>query len=263
VLRVCLRESVNPFAEAMVLGLGLGRRGAPRESGRKRIQEWLTTQGVDPTRMLADDGSGLSRYDMTSARQMARLLARDARRPGTRLADLLPRGGEGTLRRRFRNLADPSLVTAKTGTLDGVSNLAGYLVRPGRDTLAFSFLCNGFAGSPRPVRLFQDRMLALLAGIPLRPVSVSDTTDSLSGKPATDSLHLRADPTKDSAFARGAVVDSGSTHPHIPVDTAGAANSVRASDSLVAPPGPAPDSTTPGILDSFPVRKDPELSNPP
>jgi hypothetical protein len=213
--------------------------------------------------MLADDGSGLSRYDMTSARQMARLLARDARRPGTRLADLLPKGGEGTLRRRFRNLPDPSVVTAKTGTLDGVSNLAGYLVRPGRDTLAFSFLCNGFAGSPRPVRLFQDRMLALLTGVPLRPISASDTSDTLAGKPATDSLHLRPDPAKDSAFARGAVIDSGSTLPRIPVDTATVPHSVRALDSLIGPPGSKPDSATPGILDSFPVRKDPELSNPP
>ena len=259
VLRVCLRESVNPFAEAMVLGLGLGRRGPPRESGRKRIQEWLTGQGVDPTRMLADDGSGLSRYDMTSARQMVRLLAHDARRQGTRLADLLPRGGEGTLRRRFRNLPDPSLVAAKTGTLDGVSNLAGYLVRPGRDTLAFSFLCNGFAGSPRPVRLFQDRMLALLAGMPLRPVSASDTSDTLAGKPATDSVHLRPDPGKDSAFARGDVVDSGSAPTRTPGDTSAIPTSVRAPDSLVVPSGPKPASAAPGPLDAFPVRKEQEF----
>jgi hypothetical protein len=259
VLRVCLRESVNPFAEAMVLGLGLGRHGAPRDAGRKRIQEWLTGQGVDPTRMLADDGSGLSRYDMTSARQMARLLAHDAHRSGTRLTNLLPKGGEGTLRKRFRNLPDPALVTAKTGTLDGVSNLAGYLVRPGRDTLAFSFLCNGFAGSPRPVRLFQDRMLALLTGVPLRPVTASDTSDTLAGKPETDSVRLRSDPARDSAFARGSVIDSGTTHPRIPTDTSIVPTSIGLPDSLIAPRNPRTSPVIPATSGLLPTRKEQEF----
>ncbi len=238
VLRVCLRESVNPFAEAMLLGLGLGRRGPARESGRKRIQDWLAARGVDQARMLVDDGCGLSRYDLTSTRQMARLLAMDARSGGTRLVSVLPTGGQGTLRHRFQNLPDPSLVVAKTGTLDGVSNLAGYLVRPGRDTLAFSFLCNGFTGSPRPVRLFQDKMIALLAGAPLYPF-LSDTLDSLGGKPEPADSTLVGE---HSLQFRPDSVQVQSIRPSTPAKQAA--------------PGPEP-------VDSFPAGSDQELPTPP
>ena len=270
VLRVCLRESVNPFAEAMLLGLGMGRRGPVRESGRKRIQEWLASRGVDQTRMLVDDGCGLSRYDLTSARQMARLLAMDARSGGTRLVSVLPGGGEGTLRHRFRNLPDPSMVVAKTGTLDGVSNLAGYLVRPGRDTLAFSFLCNGFTGSPRPVRLFQDKMIALLAGLP-PCTTLADTLDSLGGRPESadsklvpeDSIPRSPIHGRDSTFVRCPAPDSAAIHRRDPSDTVQFhPDSVRVPS--VHPPFPAMHVVPgPGSLDSFPTGTDQDLPAPP
>lgn len=266
VLRACLKESVNPFAEAMLLGLGLGRRGPAREFGRKRIQEWLAGKGVDQMRMLVDDGCGLSRYDMTSARQMVKLLSMDARSGGTRLVAVLPTGGEGTLRHRFQNLPDPTLVVAKTGTLDAVSNLAGYLIRPGRDTLAFSFLCNGFTGGPRPVRLFQDKMIALLAGMPLLPVSV-DTLDSLGAKPqssdstlvgkrsfpgiafqARDSASAPSSPPDSAAKRRANPADSVRIHP----DTVQAISVSPATAKVQPVPGPE-------SLDSFPSGTDREL----
>lgn len=181
VVRICLRESVNPFAEAIVLGLGMGRsRLAPREAGRRRMQDWAVSLGFDPTKLVLDDGSGLSRYDLATARQLARLMSLDTRgKLGTRLMDFMPTGGQGTLRRRFMELPDRSLVVAKTGTLDGVVNLVGLMMRPGRDTLAFAFLCSGYAGSARPIRKIQDRMLAVVAGVTLNPMSVNDTSVDL------------------------------------------------------------------------------------
>ena len=174
VLRTCLRESVNPFAESVILGLGLWRRGPAREAGLRRIREWLQKQGMDPEKMVVDDGSGLSRYDLTTARQMSQFLARDARNDGI-LLRLLARGGEGTLRKRFALFGDPSQVLAKTGTLDGVANLTGYLVRP-TDTLVFTFLCSGYSGQTRPVRELHDRWLARLQGLPLvRPDTLLDS----------------------------------------------------------------------------------------
>jgi len=207
VAKICLRESVNPYAEAMVLAMGIGRtRLAPRDAGRKRMQEWAARKGFEPWRMVLDDGSGLSRYDLVTARQMAKLLGADVRGPkGDRLVDFMAKGGEGTLRRRFKELPDPSRVTAKTGTLDGVANLAGVLQRPGKDTLAFAFLCGGFTGSPRPVRKLQDRMISLLAGVPLHPLVYADTaSDSVTVRDSVkadwvDSLKSKAPLGKDTA----------------------------------------------------------------
>lgn len=227
VVRVCLRESVNPYAEAIVLALGAGRnRLPPRDAGRKRLQEWAARKGFEPSRMVLDDGSGLSRYNLVSARLLARMLSADLRGPaGERLVDFMPRGGSGTMRRRFKELPDPSVVVAKTGTLDGVSNLAGILVRPGRDTLSFAFLCSGYSGSARVVRKFQDRMLALLAGVPLRPIVPADTAlDTAS----TDSVAAGlSDPVKtqavrpDPAAGKGADSLSPPTVPAVePADSA-------------------------------------------
>ncbi|HNY31629.1 MAG TPA: D-alanyl-D-alanine carboxypeptidase [Fibrobacteria bacterium] len=187
VLRSCLRESVNPFAEGVVLGLGLGRRGPVRDAGLRRLRDWLTKQGLDPARQVVDDGSGLSRYDLTTARQMTQFLSHDAR-TGQTLLDLLPKGGEGTLRKRFQLFPVPSQVLAKTGTLDGVSNLAGYLVRD-RDTLAFTFFCSGYTGYTRPVRELQDRWLARLQGLPLvKPDSLSLDSLARTGQPRPDTI---------------------------------------------------------------------------
>lgn len=249
VLRNCLRESVNPFAEGVILGLGLGRRGPAREAGLRRIREWLQKQGLNTDKLTVDDGSGLSRYDLTTARQMSGFLARDARNDRV-LLGLMAKGGEGTLRKRFALFPDPSQVIAKTGTLDGVSNLTGYLIRP-KDTLAFTFLCSGFSGATRPVRELHDRWLARLQGlaltrmdslatpdstIPPEPTRTPDTTRRIKpdstqvptplpgSKPLpsaiaarTDSVHsdsLRSSPPRDTVVVR--VVGDTATAPTAP-----------------------------------------------
>lgn len=203
VLRNCLRESVNPFAEGVILGLGLGRRGPVREAGLRRIREWLQKQGMNPDKMTVDDGSGLSRYDLTTARQMSGFLARDARNDRM-LLGLMAKGGEGTLRKRFALFSDPSQVVAKTGTLDGVSNLTGYLIRP-KDTLAFTFLCSGFSGATRPVRELQDRWLARLQGLALVRTDTLATPDSTSHpqptRPLDSTRRIQPDSTKTAAAA--------------------------------------------------------------
>ena len=244
VARVCLRESVNPYAEAMVLALGMGRaRMVPRDAGRKRLQEWAARMGFEPWRMVLDDGSGLSRYDLVTARLLARALAVDLHGPaGERLFDYLARGGTGTMRRRFKELPDPSIVVAKTGTLDGVANLAGIVSPPGRDTLAFAFLCGGYSGSARVVRKFQDRLLALVSGVPLRSIVPADTaSDTSSVEPAAS--------------------DSGKPVPPVEIDSARASttDSVATGGAAVLPVGPRrapslPDSSlkaVPAGLDSI------------
>ena len=234
IVRECLKESVNPFAEAMMLGMGLGRRGAPRDAGRRRLLAWLVSRGMDARRTTLDDGCGLSRYDLVTARQMAQFLDAEALDPGVRLITLLPRGGQGTLRHRIGSFPDRSVLSAKTGTLDGVANLAGYLIRPGRDTLAFAFLCNGFTGSPRPVRLFQDRMLSLLSGLPLHPAPV--------GTPAPDSSAATGDDEGEEEDSDSAFVPAGSDS----TDSVKIGRAVRDSSTTPARIDPAPGAAASG-----------------
>lgn len=108
------------------------------------------------------DGSGLSRSNRTTATEVVTLLsAMDASPDGPVFERSLPVAGRsGTLRRRMRGTAAAGRCRAKTGTLTGVSALAGYCDAPsGR--LAFAFLMNGV--DVTAARSRQDRMTAALA----------------------------------------------------------------------------------------------------
>lgn len=150
VFRKLLQESDNYLAEQLLLQAGAHRYGIP--SARKIIDygrdTLLPALGVDDIRWV--DGSGLSRYNLITPRQLTRIvLALDQEVGRDRLLSLLPAGGaSGTLRSRFDSEDQPYL-WAKTGSLSGVTALSGILVTKRGKWLAFSFLHNNFVGSSR------------------------------------------------------------------------------------------------------------------
>jgi D-alanyl-D-alanine carboxypeptidase/D-alanyl-D-alanine-endopeptidase (penicillin-binding protein 4) len=109
------------------------------------------------------DGSGLSRADRTTARQVVRLLQRmDGQDTASCWnASLAVAGRSGTLRKRMRGTAAAGRCAGKTGTLIGVSALSGYCTTTGGVPVAFSFLenrvCNWCA------KRIEDRMVATIA----------------------------------------------------------------------------------------------------
>jgi serine-type D-Ala-D-Ala carboxypeptidase/endopeptidase (penicillin-binding protein 4) len=76
-------------------------------------------------------------------------------------------GRDGTLATRLTDLKPPRVVRAKTGTLDDVVALSGYVLGPGAGpTLAFSFLLSGVSGKQRVARDLLDGMVrALVASL--------------------------------------------------------------------------------------------------
>lgn len=183
-LRPFLWESVNQIGEALVLrmGAGFGKKSEePREAGMRRMRLNLQAAGVRIWENELRDGSGLSRYDAVPPIDMARLLARSARDSGSaRTVDFLAAGGQGTLRRRFRSLPDPAWVLAKTGTLDRVSNLCGIIRSPRTDTIAFALFCQNYNTGAASMRKLQDKVVSLLAGVPIRKLAEEDDDDSLN-----------------------------------------------------------------------------------
>ena len=133
ILRGMLYFSTNLTAEVV----GLHASGAADPAASARImQAWLAEQGQGQDFMLADH-SGLSPDSRVTAQGLARLLAGPGLAAG--LPDLLkPDPLDEDLGR------DPAQVTqirAKTGTLNFVSNLAGYVARPDGSRAAFAILC--------------------------------------------------------------------------------------------------------------------------
>lgn len=162
-----LRESDNLYAENLfrLAGAARGARGVAAEHGRRALAGLLAGLGVDAAGLFAADGSGLSRLSQVTPAQVVGLLGAAREQPwGRFLVEALPRAGrEGTLAGRFLGTAAEGVLRAKTGTLTRVAALSGYLPRPGRPPLAFSWLVQGFDCEEQRVLADIDRVLAWLA----------------------------------------------------------------------------------------------------
>jgi D-alanyl-D-alanine carboxypeptidase/D-alanyl-D-alanine-endopeptidase (penicillin-binding protein 4) len=141
------KHSNNFIAEMLQRTLGAEVYGPPatRAKGASAVESFLRTCGVDTSTVKLTDGSGLSRTNQVTALALVRVLVRmrgDSRLEAAFL-DSLPIGGEdGTLRGRMGGVAR-GRVRAKTGHVDGVTTLAGYIDDAVEGPLAFAFLVNG------------------------------------------------------------------------------------------------------------------------
>lgn len=141
IVAAMLRDSDNETAELLFKELGLlGREGGSTASGEAFVRRHLLAIGlpVDGSRMA--DGSGLSDENRLTCRLLTAALS--ARGPA--IADgLAVAGRTGTLRSRLRGTELAGRLHAKTGSLDGVSGLAGYYDADGGRRLTFALLVNG------------------------------------------------------------------------------------------------------------------------
>jgi len=117
------RPSDNFFAEVLAKLLGAKSAGLPGTiaKGAAAIREWVAGHGVD---FSLYDGSGLSYANRVTTRGIVQLLwVADASTWGPVLRQALATGGQGTLENRLHGVK----VRAKTGSLDGVSALSGWV----------------------------------------------------------------------------------------------------------------------------------------
>ncbi len=104
------------------------------------------------------DGSGLSRYNLISPIDQVKLLKLCYDEFGMeRLKWILPKGGEGTLKKWY--ISDEPYIYAKTGTLSNNHNLSGFLITRSGKTLIFSFMNNHYT---RPTDEVKNEMQRLL-----------------------------------------------------------------------------------------------------
>ena len=125
------KHSNNVMARQLMYTLGAEVNGAPgtEDSGKDVISMWLTDNGLSSTRVAIENGAGLSRKTRTTARDMGEMLQFAWRQPymPEYLASMSLSGLDGTLRRRFGNTDLVGKAHLKTGSLDHVTAIAGYL----------------------------------------------------------------------------------------------------------------------------------------
>jgi D-alanyl-D-alanine carboxypeptidase/D-alanyl-D-alanine-endopeptidase (penicillin-binding protein 4) len=160
-----LRESDNTAAELLVKELGVVKRHeGSTPAGTGAVTDVLTDVKLPTAGLRLGDGSGLEVTNQASCALLAAVLRIPDGSGGPRLSPLLAVAGRsGTLSLRLAGTPLEGKLRAKTGSLNGVSGLAGYL--DGRRALSFAFLANGPL-SESTGRLLQDRLVALLAGYP-------------------------------------------------------------------------------------------------
>ena len=149
------KRSDNATAEALLRMVGFQKKGDQSlETGRAVVTEHLTNSGFDVEGLNYYDGSGLSRTNkVTPIAQVKFLTSLMKTKYYNSFFNSLPVGGEdGTLKRMFNDSPASGQVFAKTGTLNKVKTLAGFIKTNSGKTLVFSILINNYAGSVSQVK---------------------------------------------------------------------------------------------------------------
>lgn len=177
VLILLNKYSNNFIAEQLVMGMGAQRfadapsTGGVYETGIDALKDYLRRTGGDPSAIRS--GSGLSHENRISAADLSRVLVRamrDSRIGPEMVASLSIFGSDGTTKRRPGLGQLGATIRAKTGSIDNVSALAGYIL-PNADEadsgnfksrpLAFAILVNQPGVTPEAMKAFQNDAIAL------------------------------------------------------------------------------------------------------
>jgi serine-type D-Ala-D-Ala carboxypeptidase/endopeptidase (penicillin-binding protein 4) len=156
-LGVVNRESDNDYADALLQRIG----------GRNSVVRVLTPLGVSSDGYVQVDGSGLSRGNRAKPSTMVTLLKRmHSDDQNSLFYNSLPIAGvNGTLSYRFLNTPIKGKVHAKTGTLQGVKALSGYLESENYGTLIFSIMVNQSKQSDEVLTRAIDRIVLQTAQV--------------------------------------------------------------------------------------------------
>ncbi len=137
IIRSINKYSNNVMARQLLLTLGAEKAGAPgtTDKGIQAVRDWLKRRHLIFPELVLENGAGLSREETISARHMGQLLLAGWRSPymPEYISSLPLAAMDGTLRRRFNDAALEGQMHLKTGSLNDVRSVAGYVLdRAGR-----------------------------------------------------------------------------------------------------------------------------------
>ncbi len=159
--RHMLYLSDNHYADQLLRTLGLLVDGVGDDAHGLAVERAdLRRRGIATDGMYLVDGSGLAHENRLSSLTIASILV-DALASGRERGfyDLLPQGGRSGTLKTYDFTSALGRVRAKTGHLDGVSALAGYVVSRKHGIVAFAFMIDGSPGAP------DDAMVSAVDGV--------------------------------------------------------------------------------------------------
>ena len=169
ILKQMNKPSDNWIAELVFKTIGAEVIGEPGtwKKGRDVVTGFLAEIMDEPPMHRFVDGSGLSRYNLLNAELLTKFLTYmyyNFELMPEFLASLPIAGVDGTLKNRMQGVSAEKILRAKTGTLSGVSALAGYTVTADDEVFAFGILISHYVGPARFARRIQDKIGNYLTG---------------------------------------------------------------------------------------------------
>lgn len=166
-LQIINKKSQNLHAEMLLRTLGAEFKGeGTNEAGLEVVKEFLVETGVDSEKIHMNDGCGLSRENLITPRFQTSLLQFLSTRPyfDLFLNTLSISGTDGTLRNRLSANEVRGSIHAKTGTLNGVNALSGYMTTKSGRNLVFSIFANNVNSTGR-VKKTIDEICSLFVNL--------------------------------------------------------------------------------------------------
>lgn len=162
------KHSQNLHAEMLLRTLGAEFHGVGSdEAGLEVVKEFIVSAGIDTRGINLKDGCGLSRENLLTPRFQTSLLKTLSSRPyfDLFLNTLAVSGTDGTLKSRLGAEPVRGVIHAKTGTLNGVATLSGYMTTRSGKNLVFSIFANNAATSIRRVQRTIDEICSLFVNL--------------------------------------------------------------------------------------------------
>jgi len=163
VIRLVNKYSNNVMTRHLEYTLAIERYGAPAtlEKGQRAILDVLAERGVDTRGIVIANSAGLARETRISARQLAGVLEAAWNSPfmPEYVSSLALSGLDGTMRSRFRNSPASGRMHLKTGRLDGVSAVAGYVTAASGHRMVVVLIVNSQDAHRGPGEELQNALL--------------------------------------------------------------------------------------------------------
>lgn len=166
IIKVVNTSSHNLAAEMLLKTIAKEATGTGSfEKGAEMLRNYLAQYGIPQESVSIVDGSGLSRMNLLTPRQLTILLAAvyRSRYRNDYLASLAVPGQPGTLASRMKGTRAEQNVLAKSGSLENVCSLSGYVFSRDKEPLAFSIILNNFTVPQSLARNLQDLFIMRLA----------------------------------------------------------------------------------------------------
>jgi D-alanyl-D-alanine carboxypeptidase/D-alanyl-D-alanine-endopeptidase (penicillin-binding protein 4) len=169
VVRSINKNSNNVMTRQLLYTIGAEASGAPgtRDNGIAIVHQLLTARGLDTSTLMLQNGAGLSRDERASTQFLAdflRMAHRSAWAPEF-IASLSLGGLDGTTRGRFNGSSAAGVMHLKTGRLDHVSAVAGYVRAANDKTYVVAVVMNSENAHRGPGQELEEAVLEYTLGL--------------------------------------------------------------------------------------------------